>query len=271
MTTSVLPVRHERHIFNQQNKHTQTPYCNLLWRRGQLLVIPGGALKQPYLCILDRKESLVECLQHSPVNLVRIDPRLGEVKVRLWADVCEQAHKPIYLRIPSNNNIHKSRGISLLRWIKRLTERLTALILMLIFSPLILGIIFWIQPHAPQSLFSHEWHVGERGKLFRKFKLCITTAHNKNAEYQSNKIMLLANWITKYGLEKLPQLFNVCRGEMGLFGPQCWCLQEAVRLSPEKKRQLNQLPGIIRLQQFQGQSEIISLDGLNVTKILPHK
>ncbi|MDJ0732501.1 MAG: sugar transferase [Nostocaceae cyanobacterium] len=271
MTSSIITTLQNYYTVNQQNQDTQKRYYTLLWRRGQLLVKPVEKCKQPYLYVLNEQESLVKCLQHSPVNLVRIDPKLGEAKVRFWADSCKQAYKPIYLRIPVDKNIPKTHGLLLLRWLKRLTEWLTALILMLIFSPLMLGLILLIQLDSPESLFSREWHVGERGKLFRKFQFCITPVNKTNLGYHRSRIMVLQPWITKYGLEKLPQLLNVLRGEMSLFGPHCWCLQSAVRLSPEKQRQLNKLPGIIGLWQFKAQSEILSLDNQNLTTFIPSK
>jgi lipopolysaccharide/colanic/teichoic acid biosynthesis glycosyltransferase len=64
----------------------------------------------------------------------------------------------------------------------------------------------------------------------------------------------------KYNLDNLPQLFNVVKGEMSLIGPRCWTLEEAVRLSSEKQRKLNKLPGITGSWEVETNSNKLHLD-----------
>ena len=92
MKTDLLPTANNSSSVSEPNSST---YCTLQWRRNQLLVKPIGSVKQPYMPLLDSYESLKECLQHSSVNLVRIDPKLGEEKVKLWASAAVWASKPI--------------------------------------------------------------------------------------------------------------------------------------------------------------------------------
>jgi hypothetical protein len=72
-----------------------------------LLVKPPGQGNQPYLPSLNKEQSLVKCLEHSPVSLVRIDPKLGEYWLKVWATACEQASKPIFLHIPAAEHLSK--------------------------------------------------------------------------------------------------------------------------------------------------------------------
>jgi lipopolysaccharide/colanic/teichoic acid biosynthesis glycosyltransferase len=64
----------------------------------------------------------------------------------------------------------------------------------------------------------------------------------------------------KSGLNSLPQLFNVIRGEMSLVGPSCCTLADAVQLTLEEQRQLNTQPGLTSLWQVKAQSNILDLD-----------
>lgn len=250
MTTSIIPSLQNNHTVTQHQQHDRHPYYTLQWRRGQLLVKPPGRLKQPYLPALDRERSLVECLKHSPVNLVSIDPTLGEGLLRFWADACEQANKPIFLSIPSGNKLPK-QGSGFLQWFKRRIDWIAALILLLMASPimLILVLLMWIS--SPGLLFSREWYVGERGKLFRAIKFRTTT---------KQEMTWLGHWLSKSNLDNLPQLWNVVRGEMSLIGSPCWTLEDAVRLSSERQRQLNQLPGINSSWEVEPQSKLLHLD-----------
>ncbi|MBW4667515.1 MAG: sugar transferase [Cyanomargarita calcarea GSE-NOS-MK-12-04C] len=246
MTTSIIPTFQNSYTVSPQQQDNPSNYCKLQWRRGQLLVKLPGLVKQPYLSSLDKEESLVECLKHSPVSLVCIDPKLGEEKLLLWATACEQASKPIFLHIPSAKQQAKFNS-TFLASLKRVTEWLVALMLLLAVSPIVLGLGCIMRVYSPGALFSREWHVGERGKLFRIMKFRTTDGLSEGENDQN--ITLLGSWMRKWGLENVPQLLNVLRGEMSLIGPGCCTLQNAVRLSLQEQRHLNALPGIIvRLQ-----------------------
>ncbi|MBD2384414.1 heterocyst development glycosyltransferase HepC [Cylindrospermum sp. FACHB-282] len=245
MTTSIIPSSQSNYTVPQHYQDYPSPYCTLQWRRGQLLVKQPRLVKQPYLPLLDRKESLVECLKHSPANLVSIDPTLGEALLRFWADACEQANKPIFLSIPSGNKRTK-QGSRILRWFQRPIDWITALVLLLILSPVMLVLVLLMCIYSPGLLFSREWSVGERGKLFRAIKFQTTVKEN---------ITPLGHWLCKSGLDNLPQLWNVLRGEMSLISPRCWTLEDAVRLSSERQQKLNQLPGITASWDVEEQSK----------------
>lgn len=281
MTTSIKATLQNSYTVKQQQQDNPSQYCTLQWRRDQLLVMPSIVVKQPYMPPLDKKGLLVECLKRSPVNLVRIDPKLGEARLRFWADACLAANKPIFLRIPSSDKQPKPVG-SVLSWLKRLTEWLTALVFLLAVSPIMLGLVLLMRVSSPEpgSLFSCQWHIGERGKVFKVFKFRTTTLTQKASvdaarstmpsaiAYQSGlcdeedeqNLTTLGLWMRKYGLDNLPQLLNVLRGEMTLTGPRCWTLEDAVRLSPEAQRNLNRLPGIMGSWEVEAESNLLHLD-----------
>ncbi|WP_392478268.1 heterocyst development glycosyltransferase HepC [Nostoc sp. C110] len=235
MTASIIPSLENLYDVTQEHQDNRG-YCTLLWRRGQLLVKQPGQVKQPYLPALDSKRSLVECLQHSPVSLVSIDPKLGETLLKFWADACQEAQKPIFLSIPAGNKPFNQPW----RQLQRLIDWIAALVLLLLVSPVMLGLMALMQVYSPGSLFCREWRVGERGKLFQAMKFC---THN---------ITPLAYWMGKYNLDNLPQLFNVLRGDMSLTGSHGWTLEDAV--------QLNKLPEIKPSWELEAQSHLLHLD-----------
>jgi len=273
MTSSVIPTFNKTYYtVTQQHQDRPSPYCTLQWRRGQLLVKSPRHLQQPSLAALNTEQSLVNCLKSSPVNLVRIDPKLGEAKLRLWADACLQAKKPIFLHIPSANKQPKP-GSSPSWWLKQLINWIAALVFLPVVSPVMLGLILLIRIYSPGSPFSREWHIGERGKLFQMIKFRTTVAegkqhqievvkyHNRMCDSADDKYTtLLGRWICKSGLDNLPQLFNVIRGEMSLVGPRCYTLEEAVRLTLDEQQQINTLPGIINLAPVKAESTRLDLD-----------
>jgi len=199
-------------------------------------------IKQPYLPSLDNKQWLVECLKHSPVKLVSIDAKLGEDLLRFWAEACEEANKPIFLRLPSLHQRVKKPHF-FVGLLKRLVDWVVALVLLVVLSPVMLGLVLLMQVDSPGSVFSREWLVGERGKLFGAIKFRTTEADN---------VTLLGRWMGKSGLHNLPQLLNVLQGDRGLVrwlrpeqASHCWTLAEVVRLSSPKQRNLNAAPEMI--------------------------
>ncbi|MEH2011386.1 heterocyst development glycosyltransferase HepC [Nostoc sp.] len=235
MTTSIIPTLENLYDVTQEHQENRG-YCTLQWRRGKLLVKPPGRVKQPYLPSLDSKRSLVECLQHSPVSLVSIDPKLGEALLRFWADACKEAKKPIFLSIPAGNKVPNQ----LLRQLQRLIDWIAALVFLLLVSPVMLGLIVLMQVYSPGSLFCREWRVGERGKLFQAIRFC---THN---------ITPLGRWMGKSSLDNLPQLFNVLQGDMSLIGSRSWTLEDAV--------QLNKLPEVTASWEVEAQPHLLHLD-----------
>ncbi|MBD2561703.1 MULTISPECIES: heterocyst development glycosyltransferase HepC [Nostoc] len=230
MTTSIIPTLQSLYDVTQEHQDNR---CTLQWRRGKLLVKSPGQVKQPYLPSLNSKRSLVECLQHSPVSLVSIDPKLGEALLRFWADACEEADKPMFLSIPASKKLPNQP-------LQRLIDWIAAFVLMLLASPVMLVLIVLMQVYSPGSLFCREWRVGERGKLFRTTRFC---THN---------ITPLGRWMGNYNLDNLPQLFNVLRGDMSLTGSRCWTLEDAV--------QLNKLPEITASWEVEAEPHLLHLD-----------
>ena len=243
MTISIIPPLENYYTVTKQDQD-RSSYCTLQWRRGQLLVKAPGQVLQPYLPSLDKEQSLVKCLQHSPVNLVRIDPKLGEYWLKVWATACEQASKPIFLRIPS---AEQSKEDSPWRSLQRLFDWIVALVFLLAVSPLMLILVLLMRVYSPGTFFEREWRVGKRGKLFRAIK------------FRTN-VKGLGHWMRKYNIDNLPQLFNVLQGEMSLVGPRCRTLEEAVRLSSENQRELNKLPGITGSWEVETNSSEFHLD-----------
>ncbi|ABA20741.1 sugar transferase [Trichormus variabilis ATCC 29413] len=222
MTSVIVSTVESHDTVPPQNQNHGSSHYTLQWRRGQLLVKPANKVEQLCLPSLNDEQLLVDCLKRSPVNLVSIDGKLGETWLKFWAEACKKAHKPIFLSKPAHRKPPTpTLSIQSIRWLWRLIDWLVAFGLMLLVSPVLLGLVILMQIDSRKSLFTHEWRVGERGKIFRVIKLTPTQNHPQ----------ILQVWLKKSGLAHLPQLWNVLRGEMSLTGSACWTLEDAVRLS----------------------------------------
>ncbi|MBW4589648.1 sugar transferase [Aetokthonos hydrillicola Thurmond2011] len=264
MTTSLIPASKSNTSYYtsaQEAQDNHAPYCTLQWRCGQLLVKSPRNEQQPYLAALDTEESLTKCLEHSRINLVRIDPKLGEAKILLWANACLQAKKPIFLNIPPAHKPPTSGG-SLSLWVKKAINWSLGLVFLVVLSPIMFGLGLMLQRQSPGSVFTREWHIGKRGKLFRVIKFSTTTVAKESLiQDDEQNTSSLGLWIRRYGLDNLPMLLNVLSGEMSLTGFRSISLTEAVRLSHEQQRQLNQKPGMLSSWEVEPETNVLHLDG----------
>lgn len=246
---------------------------SLKWRQRQLLVKLSEQAKRPQMLSLKSKQRLVECLNHSPVRLLRVDSRLGEAELRFWADACHQAKKPLFLQIPATRKL-PSKRYPFRWWLKRLIDWIASATLLMVLSPVMLGVILLMGIYSPGQVFFQQWRVGERGKIFRvlKFRTMVVDAkklHNEVIDNQKGlhehdpRLMPLWRWMRKHRLDKLPQLFNVLRGEMSIVGPRPWTIYDAVHLGSEGQSWLNVLPGITGVSQAQPRSTLLELDATN--------
>lgn len=226
MTNSTLSNFNIYSSVEQQHSNNYLPHCILKWRQGQLFVSLGQQTKQPYISAFETEQQLVECLKPSPVRLVRLHPNLGEATLKLWADACEQANKPVFLRGPIQKTFQKQSLLS--PQPKQWMDSIAAFLFLLMFSPIILAAAISIYLYSPEPIFPKQWYIGTGGKFFRLLKFPTTVAND------DSRTTPLIRWMCKYNLDKLPQLFNVLRGEISLrdsFYPLT--ISEAVKLSLE--------------------------------------
>jgi lipopolysaccharide/colanic/teichoic acid biosynthesis glycosyltransferase len=159
--------------------------------------------------------------------------------------------------------------------IKPVLDYFSAAILLLITSPLFLILCFSIKLHSPGPVFYYQERVGKNGKRFRiiKFRsMRVNADTNFHREYmrrviQNNisptqlgkkslklddsdpRITGVGKMLRSSGLDELPQLINVLRGEMSIVGPRPPIPYEVEEYEAWHKQRLAVLPGITGLWQ----------------------
>ena len=248
------------------------PSCSLQWRNKTLWVKANQDSSRHILPALKRREWLKKCLQNSLVKGVYLDWKLGETGVNLWADVCRESNKPVFLRISSYRKA-LSEAKPIFWKFKRLMDWLVAASLLLLFSPIMLTVAALIKILTPGPIFCRQWQVGNRGKLFQvyKFRTMVVDAepqhHQAMGELQklhqldnNSRITFLGKWLCQSSLDQLPLLFNVLRGEISLVGPRPCALHDALRLG---KVFHTALPGITGAWQVARPSHLLDWEAVN--------
>jgi exopolysaccharide biosynthesis polyprenyl glycosylphosphotransferase len=180
----------------------------------------------------------------------------------------------ITLVSPKRDKIDRIKKI-----LKRTFDLFSALILIVILSPLVLFIILAIFIEDGYPIFFTHKRALVKGKnefQFIKFRSMIKGAESKQSDlYKFNEVsgglfmMKDDPRITKVGkiirifsLDELPQLFNVLLGDMSLVGPRPLSIADLSNISTENKLdgyyklRANAIPGITGLWQISGRREI---------------
>lgn len=133
--------------------------------------------------------------------------------------------------------------------LKRLLDFSVSIIGLICLFPVFIVIIIMIKLDSQGSIFFRQKRVGRFGKIFHihKFRTMV-----ENTEYKSgltigkdSRITRVGFFLRKYKLDELPQLIDVCMGNMSIVGPRPE-LQEFMDLYPDDIRQkiLSVRPGI---------------------------
>lgn len=158
------------------------------------------------------------------------------------------------------------------RVIKSAFDRLVAAAALILFSPLLLMIIFAIRlgDGAP-ALFCQE-RMGKDGRPFVVFKfrtMMVDAERQKNQLSELNetdgvlfkirhdpRITPVGAKLRRWSLDELPQLINVLIGDMSLVGPRPALPEEAALYGDHVRRRLMVKPGITGLWQVSGRSDL---------------
>ena len=162
--------------------------------------------------------------------------------------------------------------LSGLAWLfKNLMDRVCAVLLLIVFAPLLLVIsgLIWLSDRG-SALFT-QVRVGREGKTFEvvKFRTMYVDAEERLANLVDQnesdglffkirddpRITPVGRFLRKTSLDELPQLLNVVKGEMSLVGPRPLPADDGDFLGDVRRRLLVR-PGMTGLWQVSGRSEL---------------
>ena len=133
--------------------------------------------------------------------------------------------------------------------IKRIFDILASGIALIILLPIfvIIGILIKLDSKGP--MFFIQERAGKDVKIFRAYKLrtMVDNAEKIGLRYEiaknDNRITRVGKYL-RWGIDELPQLINVFKGEMSLVGPRPALPHQVKKYSEREKRRLEVKPGI---------------------------
>lgn len=158
------------------------------------------------------------------------------------------------------------------RVVKGILDRVAAAVLLVIASPLLVGIGAVVRFTSPGPALYRQRRVGKRGRCFDvlKFRSMVVDADREldallprnegNAVlfklHRDPRVTRVGRFLRRYSLDELPQLINVLKGQMSFVGPRPALEREVARYGPDMHRRLLVKPGITGLWQVSGRSDL---------------
>jgi len=122
-------------------------------------------------------------------------------------------------------------------------------IALIVLIPIFAVIGIFIKLDSKGTVFFDQERAGKDGKVFRAYKLrtMVDNAEKFGLGYEIEKNDSRITRVGKYlrwGIDELPQLINVFKGEMSLVGPRPALPHQIKKYSEREKRRLEVKPGI---------------------------
>ncbi len=151
----------------------------------------------------------------------------------------------------------KHRSIELA--LKRMADVFAAVALLLLLWPLMA--IVWLVVRwtmGPGAIFRQE-RAGRGGRPFFLYKFrTMTDAREPDGTLKpdAERLMPLGQFLRRYSLDELPQLYNVLGGHLSMVGPRPLLMRYVNRYTTEQARRLDVKPGITGWAQVHGRNAI---------------
>jgi Undecaprenyl-phosphate galactose phosphotransferase WbaP len=201
----------------------------------------------------------------------RVVARTGDLDADMGA-ASQEISFGFKVAIPSDASIPQQSAFATA--LKRSFDIAGALVLCLVFSPLMLVIILLMRRTGGPLIYRHR-RVGRNGRVFDclKFRTMVPNAEQVLREVLERHPELKAEWLRDHklrndprvtplgrflrrtSLDELPQLWNVLRGEMSLVGPRPVVREELMRYGRNLRIYLSAKPGITGLWQIMGRND----------------
>ena len=166
------------------------------------------------------------------------------------------------------------------RLLKATVERVLALVGLLLVLPFAIVAALVVKLDSRGPVFFRQERVGRVGTHFTLYKLRTmhVDAEHRQADLahlneadgplfklrEDPRVTRVGQFLRKWSLDELPQLWNVLRGDMALVGPRPPVPAEVEQYGPDATRRLLVKPGLTGLWQVNGRADLAWVDAVRL-------
>jgi len=146
--------------------------------------------------------------------------------------------------------------------VKRGIDLAMATLALLMLSVPLAFIALAVKLDSRGSVFYLQQRAGKKGKPFDmvKFRSMIPNAEHSGLGYevaeQDPRITRVGRWLRVWGVDELPQLYNVIKGDMSLIGPRAARLDQIGQFTAVERLRMLIRPGLTGWAQVNGRNSI---------------
>lgn len=160
-------------------------------------------------------------------------------------------------------------------------DLVVSLLGLILLSPFLLLVALLVKLDSDGPVFYRADRVGQGGQHFQlyKFRTMVSEANRQGPGITTagdDRITRLGRLLRRTKIDELPQLWNVCKGEMSLVGPRPEDPRYVALYTPEQRQVLWARPGLTSPASVRYRHEEELLQGADweriyVQQVMPHK
>ena len=202
-------------------------------------------------------------LEHSHVQVI-VTPSVTDVSR-------ERVHMRPVGGLPMIH-VEEPRAARASRWAKRTFDVVLGTVLVVLLLPVFALAALRIKAHDGGPVLFRQTRVGREGQTFGcfKFRTMVMNAEEQIERMQAEqgvtallfkdkddpRVTRPGQWLRRFSLDELPQLFNVVAGDMSLIGPRPQVPREVAEYDDVVRRRLRVRPGMTGLWQVSGRNDL---------------
>ena len=137
--------------------------------------------------------------------------------------------------------------------LKRTLDTLFSFLLILIFSPFFLIIIFAIAIFLGRPIFFIQCRLGKDLRIFRLYKFRTMTSSSVFKDDEM-RLTTFGKFLRRSGFDELPQLFNIIKGDMSFIGPRPLLIEYLAYFDENQIKRHLVRPGLTGYAQINGRN-----------------
>ncbi len=144
---------------------------------------------------------------------------------------------------------------------KRLFDLCVCTLLLVILFPLLVVCAVVVKLSSPGPVFFIQTRVGKNEKPYKMVKFRTMTGAPdpkilKWSAAEEARITKVGHFLRDYGIDELPQLINIIKGDMSIIGPRSPLPQQVKLFPPRFRKMFAMRPGVLSLAVIAGRRSV---------------